>query len=124
MCRPRPPTRRPVLEIEDRGLPTQLVLLCLLAGSLCEAEDFEHALAGRAGRIERAALDQALDRLLVHRARIDARAEVPDGLDAAALLARLEDLLHGGVTDVLDRVEAEPDVSLDHDEVVTRCIHV
>ena len=88
------------------------------------AEHVQHALARRAGRVERAALDQALDRLLVDGARVDPRAEVPDRGERPAVLARLEDLLDRRVADVLDRVEAEADVALDDDEVVAGRVHV
>src|SRR2546430_11518440 len=47
-----------------------------------------------AGRVERAALDQALDCALVHRPRVDPLAEVPQ---------RLELALCTGVEDRLDR---------------------
>ena len=64
------------IEVEDRALADQRVLLGLLARALGLLEHRQHALAGGAGRAERAALDQRLDRLLVDRAAVDARAEV------------------------------------------------
>ena len=59
--------RRPP-RVEDRALADLRVLLGLLPGGLRLLEHGEHALARRAGRAERAALDQRLDRLLVDRA--------------------------------------------------------
>ncbi len=51
--------------------------------------------AGAAERVERAALDQRLDRLLVHGAAVDAAAEVPDRRERAVLVARGDDRLDG-----------------------------
>ena len=65
-------------QVEDRALPDLRVELGLLAGGLGLLEHAEHALARVARAAERAALDERLDRALVHRARVDARAEVPD----------------------------------------------
>ena len=65
----------------------------------------------RAGRAERAALDQRLDRLLVDRAAVDALAEVPQRGERAALLARALDRLDRLVADALDGVQAEADVA-------------
>ena len=71
-----------------------------------------------AGRVERAALDQALDRALVDRAGVDPLAEVPDRLELAVRLARRDDRLDRRVADVLDRVEAEADRVAGDDEAV------
>ena len=104
------------LQVEDRALADLRVLLHLLAGGLGLLEHLEHSLARRAGRVERAALDQRLDRLLVDGAAVDALAEVPDRGERAVLLARALDRLDRLVADALDRVEAEADVALDDDE--------
>src|SRR4051812_46015873 len=63
-------------QIEDRPLPELRILLDLVAGRLSLGEDLEHACACGAGRVERPALDQGLDRLLVHAAAVDALAEI------------------------------------------------
>ncbi len=65
------------VEVEDRPLPHERVLLRLLPRRLRGFEHFEHPLAGRAGGAERAALDERLDRLLVDSTGIHALAEVP-----------------------------------------------
>ena len=82
-----PPSASAVAEIEDRALADLRVLLLLGAGALRLLEHGEHPLARRAGRAERAALDQRLDRPLVDRRAVDAAAEVPDRLERPALLA-------------------------------------
>ena len=74
-------------EVEDRALADLRVELRLLARGLRRLEHGEHALAGRAGRAEGAALDQRLDRLLVHGAAVDALAEVPQRGELAVLRA-------------------------------------
>src|SRR4051812_49051874 len=66
-------------EVEDRGLPDLRVELRLGAGRLRRLQHVEHALARRAGGAEAAALDQRLDRALVHAAGVHALAEVPQG---------------------------------------------
>ena len=63
-------------------------------------------------------LIERLDRLLVDRAAVDARAEVPQRRERPALLARGLDRLDRRVADALDGVEAEADVALDDDELV------
>ena len=104
--------------VEDRALADLGVLLGLLAGALGLLEDGEHALAGRAGGAERAALDQGLDRLLVHRPVVDALTEVPQRREVAVLGAGGLDRLHRLEADALDRVQPEADVALDHGELV------
>src|SRR5581483_4473769 len=106
-------------EVEDRALAAARVLLRGLAGRLRLGEDLQHAPAGGARGVERAALDQALDRALVDRARVHALAEVPDRGEGPAALAGGDDRLHGRVADVLHRVEAEADrVAGDHEAVI------
>src|SRR6185503_14341632 len=105
-------------EVEDRALADLGVELRLLSRALRLLEDAEHALARVARGAERAALHERLDRALVHRARVDARAEVPDGLERPALAAGGLDGLDRGVADALHGVEAEADVALDDDELV------
>ena len=85
----------PLAEVEDRALADQRVLLRLLPRPLRLLEHLEHAPPRRAGRAERAALDQRLDRLLVDRAGVDALAEVPQRGERPALLARALDRLDG-----------------------------
>ena len=94
------------------------VLLGLLAGRLGLLEHRQHALAAGAGRAERAALDQRLDRLLVDRAAVDPLAEVEQVGERTVLLARPLDRLDRRVADALDRVEPEADVAVDDDELV------
>src|SRR5664280_1491058 len=102
---------RLILQVEDRALPDERVLLDLLPGGLRLLEHREHALAAGARGAQRAALDQRLDRLLVDRAVVDALAEVPQGRELPALLAAAFDRLNRLVADALDGVEAEADVA-------------
>src|SRR5881227_809977 len=62
---------RRFLEVEDRPLPEQRVLLGLLTRALSVRKHREHPPAGVPGRVERPAADQGLDRLLVHRTAVD-----------------------------------------------------
>ena len=96
-------------EVEDRSLTAPRVLLGLLRARLRLGEDLEHSPAAVAGRVEGAALHQALDRSLVHGSRVDPLAEVPDRGKRPAALPRLDGRLDRGMADVLDSVEPEPD---------------
>ena len=58
-------------------------------------------------RIERAGFDEAFDHAAVHRAEIDALAEIVERSEAAAFRARRDDRFDGVRADVLDRAEAE-----------------
>ena len=81
-------------QVEDRGLPREPVGRVLLPPRERLLEQDEHP--GGAGRVERAALDQRLERALVH----DLRAtlgEVPDRLERAALVAGRHDRAGGGL---------------------------
>src|ERR1700688_649842 len=100
---------RVFLEIEDRALTDQRILLDLLTSPLSLLEHAQHALATRSGRAERAALDQRLDCLLVDRAVVHALAEVPDRSELPALRPCSLDRLHRLVAHALDRVQAEAD---------------
>ena len=106
------------LEVEDRALSDEGVLLGLLARRLGLLEHFEHPPAGGTGGAEGAALDERLDRLLVDRAGVHALAEVPQRIELAVLLAGPFDRLHGLVADALDGVQAEADVALHDGELV------
>ena len=75
-------------EVEDRALADLGVLLGLLARALRGFEHDQHPLARGAGGVEGAALDQRLDRALVHGPGVHALAEVPQRRERAALLAR------------------------------------
>ena len=84
----QPAAARPA-EVEDRALPERPVgLLRLPAPSACSSTS-SIALA-RAGRA-RAALDERLERALVHELRVDALGEVPDRRERPALGARGDD---------------------------------
>ena len=121
-ARPRRGSTR--VEVEDRPLPDLRVELHLLAGCLGLLEDQEHALARRARRPERAALDERLDRPLVDGARVDARAEVPYRRERPTFVARGLDRLDRRVADALHRIEAEADVAVDDDELVVGQVDV
>ncbi len=82
-------------EVEDRALADQRVLLGLLPGALGLLEHVSMPLRRGAGGAEGAALDQRLDRLLVHRAAVDPGAEVPQVPERSALLPRPLDRLDG-----------------------------
>ena len=113
-----------LLEVEDRGLAELGVLLRLRSRGLCMRQHGQHAAARGPGRVERAAADQRLDRLLVHAAAVDALAEVPDRRELAALLPGLDHGVHRRSADVLHRVEHEADVAAGDDEVVSGLVHV
>ena len=83
------PSPRLDAEIEDRALPHGGVLLGLLAGRLGLLEHRQHSHASGTGGTEGPALDQCLDRLLVHGAAVDALAEIEDVLKIALAIARL-----------------------------------
>src|ERR1700739_441455 len=97
---------RVLLQVEDRALADQRVLLDFLAFGLRRLEHVDHALARRVGGTERAALDQRLDRLLVDGPAVDPLAEVPQRGELAVLAGAL-DRLHGLVADARARVEAQ-----------------
>ena len=112
-----------VAEVEDRALAELRVLLRLLPRRLGGRQRLQHSLAGRPGRVERAALDQAFDRPFVDGAGVDPLAEVPDRGDRP-ILARPQDRLDRRMADVLDRVEAEADRVLGDDEAVVGGVDV
>src|SRR3954464_14995456 len=78
-------------QVEDRALA--LVAGVVLAAAPGErlVEDVDHALARGAGRVERAAFDQRLERALVDDLRVDPLGEVPDRLERPALRAGGDD---------------------------------
>src|SRR5581483_7077189 len=65
-------------EVEDRPLAEQPVRLLALAPGERLLEAVEQPAARGAGRVEAAALDERLERALVHDLRVDALGEVPD----------------------------------------------
>ncbi len=77
-----------------------------------------------AGRVERSALDERLERALVHGLRVGALGELPDRLERAALAARPDDRLGRSLSDVLDGVQAEADLAFDDREVGLRRVDV
>src|SRR3954468_11551427 len=98
---------RRVLELlldlgEKRALAAQPLVRGALAVGERVLERLEHPAARGAGRVERAALDQRLERALVHRLRVDALGEVPERGERPALCARRNDRAGGRVADVLD----------------------
>src|SRR5207244_5331210 len=82
---PRCGVLRGLAEVEDRALAEQLVGLLLLAPRERLLEADEHPAPRRSGRVERAALDERLERALVHDLRVDALGEVPDRRERSAL---------------------------------------
>src|SRR5207249_11265114 len=73
---------------------------------------------------QRAALDERLERALVHDGRIDALGEVPDRLERAALLTRADDRARGDLPHALEGVEPEADLAADDGEVDLRLVDV
>ena len=74
------------------------------------AVDHRHQLrAGAFERIHRSGLDEAFDHAPVHRAQIDALAEIVERGERAALGAGLRDRFDRVRADVLDRAETEAD---------------
>jgi hypothetical protein len=66
-------------QVEDRALAGEPVGDQPASGDERVLEHLEHPPARRVGGVERARLDEALERPLVDLLRIDALAEVPDG---------------------------------------------
>ena len=88
-ARRRRPLAAEAAEVEDRALADLRVELRLLARRPApDSSTVEHAPARGAGRAERAALDQRLDRLLVDGAAVDALAEVPQRRERPSPRAR------------------------------------
>src|SRR5690242_4889301 len=79
-------------EVEDRALAREPVGLLLLSPRERLLQQLEHA-APRRGveTVERAALDERLERTLVHELAVDALGEVPDRRERSAFLARTHD---------------------------------
>jgi hypothetical protein len=99
-----------VLDLEHRLLAEERLLLARGAGSERRTRARSASHARRAGRVERAALDERVERALVRGGRVDALAEVPDRLEGPALLARADDRARRRPPDVLDGREAEADL--------------
>src|SRR5262245_62906512 len=95
--------------VKDGALAGEPVGLLLPAPRERGLERLPHAAPSRARRVERAALDERLERALVHELRVDALAEVPDGREEPALLPRGDDRANGALAHVLHRVQAEAD---------------
>ena len=110
--------------LEDRALPGEPVGEVALAPAERVLERGQHRRARGAGRVERAALDERLERALVRDGRVDALGEVPDRLERPALVARGDDRAGRPLAHVLDRVEAEADLALDDREVGPRAVDV
>src|SRR6185437_2598761 len=98
-----------IAEVEDRALPEELVRLLLLPPRERLLEALEHPAPRAAGRVERAALHERLERTLVHDLRVDALGEIPDRRERLALLARPHDRAARRLADVLHRVQTEAD---------------
>ena len=81
--------------------------------------------ARRAQRIEGAAVDQRLDSLAVHFARIGARAEIEQIGKRPIALASLQNPLHGAFTQPLDRAQPVHDVVVGADrEQILSFVHI
>ena len=72
-------------------------------------QDSEELTALRAERVERAALDEALDDAAVDDTHVDAAAEVRERAEGAALLADARDILDGRLADIAHGGESEAD---------------
>src|SRR5436190_7885047 len=115
---------RRVLDLEHRLLAEERLLLAGGAGAKCGFERIEHAHARRPSRVERAALDERVERPLVRGGGVDALTEVPDRLERPALLARANDRARRRLPNVLYGRETEADLLLDDGEVELRRVHV
>src|SRR5436190_10468206 len=113
-----------VLDLEHRLLAEERLLLARGAGAERGFERAEHAHSRPPGRVERAALDERVERPLVRGGVLDALAEFPDRLERPALLARADDRARRRLSDVLYGGEAEADLLLDDGEVELRRVHV
>ena len=111
-------------EVEDRPLAGEPVGLHPSTPRRGLLEHLDHPAARVAGRVQRAAPNQRLQRPLVRDLRIDALGEVPDRRERPAVTPRRDDRPRRRVADVLDRVQPEADLPLDDREVVLRRVHV
>src|SRR4029450_3899287 len=80
-----------MLDLEHGLLPEQRFLLACGPGTTRSVERGQHPHPARAGRVERSALHERLERSLVRGSRIDSLAEVPDRGERPALVARADD---------------------------------
>src|SRR5438034_10721986 len=87
------------LAVEDRALAGEPVGVLPAAERQRLVDDVEHPPPCRAGRIERTALDERLERAPVDDLGIDPLGEVPERLERAALLAGADDRPAGGLPD-------------------------
>ena len=109
---------------EERALAAQPLVRGALAVRERVLEGLEHPAPRAAGRVECAALDERLERALVHGLRVDALGEIPERREGPAVLACRDDRPRRRVADVLDRVQPEADLSLDDGEVARGAVHV
>ena len=101
--------------VEQRGLAGDPVALGSLPGGERVVEP-EQDLGRVPERVERAHPGERLEDLPVGEPEVDPRAEVGEGAERAALLARRDDRLDRALAHVLDREQAEPDrVALDRE---------
>ena len=110
-------------EVEQADLAGRAVLLLALAGRERGVQPTQLGEA-RPERVARAGLDERLEHPLVVALQVDAPAEVLEGPERSAGLARTDDVVDRALTDVLDRPEAEADLRTVHDEVEPRHVDV
>src|SRR5205823_8193547 len=83
---------RRVLDLEHRLLAEEEIFLQLRSRPECLLDCIEHPPPRSPGRIERAAVDERLQRALVHDLRVDALGEIPERAEGAGLPPRIDDL--------------------------------
>ena len=111
-------------EVEDRALAEQPVGLLAPAPRECVVDHLEHPAPRCSRRVQRAALDQRLERALVGDRGVDPFREIPEGGKRAPALARGDDCRRGCLPHVLYGIEAKADLSLHDGEVPLGRVHV
>ena len=106
--------RRFAQHAENVALPALPFFLRLLRKFEHLFQAFGHRGAGVAGKVERAAFDEAFRHALVDPRQINALAKILQMFIAAFGLPRFDNRVHRAAADVFDRREAEPDMFARH----------
>ena len=103
---------RTIVELAEQRHNAHVVFLPALHRQVDDLlVNLQQALPGMAETVERAALDQRLDRALVERLDLDPLDEIDERLEGTALVPGSENLLDDALTDVPDRRHSEDDAA-------------
>ena len=111
-------------DLEEGPLPFGAVTLLALAALECRVGGGEEMRTREAERVEGACLDETLHHTPVDEPEVDPRAEVLQRLERPLAATRLQDRLHRGLADVLDRGQAEANRVAGDAELHGRHVHV